>query len=91
MLVPEEAPSAGLPLFYTPKRTIRILDFVDLSKIDPVYFEKPYYLQPGDGGERTYALLHRGTEREPDGKNELAALASPGLSPIGPAASAALG
>ncbi len=27
-------------------RTIEILDFVDASQIDPVYFEKPYYLQP---------------------------------------------
>lgn len=46
------------------RHTLRILDFVDLAEIDPVYYEKPYYLQPGTGAERTYALLHRAmTER----------------------------
>jgi len=42
--------------------TLRILDFVDLAEIDPVYYEKPYYLRPAPGGERTYALLHRAME-----------------------------
>lgn len=41
------------------RHTLRILDFVDLTEIDPVYYEKPYYLRPAPGGERTYALLHR--------------------------------
>jgi DNA end-binding protein Ku len=41
------------------KHTLRLVDFVDLGEVDPVYFEKPYYLQPAPGGERTYALLHR--------------------------------
>ena len=41
------------------KHTLRILDFVDLAEIDPIYYEKPYFLQPAPGGERTYALLHR--------------------------------
>ncbi len=40
-------------------RTIDILDFVDLSEIDPVYFEKSYYLEPSQGGEKAYALLKR--------------------------------
>ena len=30
-------------------RNIEILDFVDLTEIDPVYYEKAYYLAPGDG------------------------------------------
>ncbi len=39
-------------------RTIDVAAFVDLSEIDPVYFEKPYFLAPhGTGGERAYALL----------------------------------
>ena len=41
------------------KHTLQLVDFVDLAEVDPVYFEKPYYLQPAPGGERTYALLHR--------------------------------
>ena len=38
-------------------RTIDILDFVKQEEIDPRYFETPYYLLPGKGGEKGYALL----------------------------------
>ncbi|WP_438434587.1 Ku protein [Gorillibacterium sp. sgz500922] len=38
-------------------REIKILDFVDLSEIDPVYFQKTYYLGPGDTGAGAYSLL----------------------------------
>jgi DNA end-binding protein Ku len=39
-------------------RAIDVVAFVDLAEIDPVYFEKPYFLAPhGTGGERAYALL----------------------------------
>ncbi|MDI6893346.1 MAG: Ku protein [Bacillota bacterium] len=38
---------------------IRILDFVSLTDIDPIYFDRPYYLEPMDGAERSYALLRR--------------------------------
>lgn len=38
-------------------RTIDIEDFVDLDQIDPLYFERPYYLAPDRGGEKAYALL----------------------------------
>jgi len=44
-------------------RTIEIEDFVALSDIDPVYFEKSYYLAPQTGGEKPYALLLRAMER----------------------------
>jgi DNA end-binding protein Ku len=40
-------------------RTIDIAEFVDLSDIDPVFFEKSYYVTPASGGERPYWLLHR--------------------------------
>lgn len=40
-------------------RNIEILDFVDLKEIDPVYYEKAYYLSPGDGGTKVYELLKR--------------------------------
>jgi DNA end-binding protein Ku len=40
--------------------TIDIADFVDLSEIDPISFQKTYYLGPrGEGAARPYALLHR--------------------------------
>jgi len=38
-------------------RTIEIEDFVDLDQIDPVYYERPYYLVPDKGGQKAYALL----------------------------------
>ena len=45
-------------------RTIEIEDFVDLAEIDPIYYEKSYYLAPaeGAGAEKPYALLLRGME-----------------------------
>jgi DNA end-binding protein Ku len=39
------------------ERTIQILDFVDLADIDPIYYEKAYYVAPDKGGSRPYALL----------------------------------
>jgi len=38
-------------------QTVDIQDFVDLQEIDPMYFYKPYYLEPQKGGDKAYALL----------------------------------
>jgi DNA end-binding protein Ku len=38
-------------------RTIDIEEFVDLAEIDPVYFERSYYLVPDGRAEKPYALL----------------------------------
>lgn len=38
-------------------RAIEISDFVDLSEIDPLYFEHPYYLVPDKGAGKAYGLL----------------------------------
>jgi len=38
-------------------KTIDILDFVDPKEVDERYFETPYYLQPGKGADRAYALI----------------------------------
>ncbi len=37
--------------------TIEISSFCDSADIPPVYYETPYYLAPGKGGEKVYALL----------------------------------
>lgn len=37
--------------------TIEISSFVNKEDIDPVYYEKPYYLEPGKGAEKTYYIL----------------------------------
>jgi DNA end-binding protein Ku len=39
-------------------QTVDIMDFVELSEVDPMYFQKPYYLVPEKGGAPAYRLLH---------------------------------
>jgi DNA end-binding protein Ku len=48
----------------TASRQIEIEDFVDLSEIDPVYFEQPYYLVPDKDAAKAYRLLSRVMEEE---------------------------
>src|SRR5919109_3558540 len=45
-------------------RTIEISEFVELAEIDPIFFEKSYYLGPekDKGAKRAYALLFRALE-----------------------------
>jgi DNA end-binding protein Ku len=38
-------------------QSIDIDSFVPLSAIDPIYFERPYYLAPEKGGDKAYLLL----------------------------------
>jgi len=39
--------------------TIEIEQFVQLEEIDPVYYEKSYYIEPEELGKKPYALLMR--------------------------------
>ncbi len=43
-------------------RTIDIEDFVDLHEIDPIYYDHPYYLAPGQGADKAYSLLYSAME-----------------------------
>src|SRR6266508_6484464 len=38
-------------------QTVDIQDFVDQEEIDPMFFYKPYYLEPQKGGDKAYTLL----------------------------------
>ncbi len=38
-------------------QSVDILEFVDLDKINPMFFDKPYYLEPSKQGKHAYALL----------------------------------
>lgn len=40
-----------------PTNAIEIVEFVPLDKVDPIFFEKSYYLGPDRGGDRPYRLL----------------------------------
>jgi DNA end-binding protein Ku len=44
-------------------QTIDIVDFVDLEDIDPLYFDKPYFLAPDSKGTKAYALLRETLRR----------------------------
>jgi DNA end-binding protein Ku len=44
-------------------QTIDILAFVNAEQVPLIYYEQPYYLAPGKGGDKVYALL-RETLRE---------------------------
>jgi DNA end-binding protein Ku len=38
-------------------QSVDILEFVPLEEIDPMFFDRPYYLEPQKRGEKAYALL----------------------------------
>ncbi len=38
-------------------RSIELLEFVEFSSLNPLLFERPYYLAPQKGGEKPYAVL----------------------------------
>ncbi len=51
-------------------KTIDIRDFVPYDEIDPIYFERTYFLGPADGADKVYRLLVQAME-----DSELAAIA----------------
>ncbi|MEA2639727.1 MAG: end-binding protein Ku [Chloroflexota bacterium] len=48
---------AALPV--PSKHTIALAAFVEAGEIDPVYYERSYYLEPDEAGLKPYALLYR--------------------------------
>lgn len=40
-------------------QSIEISEFLPIDQVDPVYFDKPYYLGPDRGGEKPYHLLSK--------------------------------
>jgi len=39
-------------------KTMEVLEFVQSSEVDPIFFESSYYLAPDEAGEKPYALLY---------------------------------
>ena len=56
----EEVADAGGP--QDSARTIDIGDFVEIDEIDPIYFERSYFLEPTDVGVKPFNLLRRALE-----------------------------
>lgn len=46
------------------KHIIDLSAFVEEKEIDPVFYERSYYLEPGERAEKPYALLLRALERK---------------------------
>ena len=45
------------------RRTIDLVAFVDLGEIDPVFYDRTYYLEPGESAQKPYALLVEAMKR----------------------------
>jgi DNA end-binding protein Ku len=41
------------------EKAVEIIDFVQITDIDPIYFNRSYYLSPNEGGRKAYALLRK--------------------------------
>ena len=44
-------------------KTVEISNFVDLREIDPIYYDRTYYLAPGNGGQKAYELLKQAMQQ----------------------------
>jgi DNA end-binding protein Ku len=51
---------ADLPL--TTSKAIDVLQFVPLEQVDPIFFEKSYYIEPDKSGAKPYVLLRDALE-----------------------------
>src|SRR6476659_8047741 len=47
----------------TATQTVDITEFVPLTKVDPIYFDRAYFHGPETAGDKTYKLLWRATRR----------------------------
>ncbi|SUI99678.1 Ku protein [Sporosarcina pasteurii] len=43
-------------------KSVEIIDFVKLEEIDPIYFERSYFMAPDSGGGKAYTLLRKALE-----------------------------
>jgi DNA end-binding protein Ku len=59
-VVIEDSDFENVPV--TSTRVIEITDFVTLDQIDPIYYQKTYYLEPEDMALKPFALLMRALE-----------------------------
>jgi DNA end-binding protein Ku len=60
VVVREEELEAAAP---KKSKTIEIEDFVEMDEIDPVYFDRPYYVVPQEQGTKAYRLLVESMEK----------------------------
>lgn len=40
-------------------KAVEIIDFVKMEEIDPIYFDRSYFMSPNEGGGKAYSLLRK--------------------------------
>jgi DNA end-binding protein Ku len=41
------------------EKAVEIIDFVKMEQIDPIYYDRSYYMSPSEGGGKAYSLLRK--------------------------------
>jgi DNA end-binding protein Ku len=44
-------------------KTIEIINFIDEDEVDPIYYVKPYYLEPDKNAQKAYSLLREALKK----------------------------
>lgn len=50
-------------LAFEQNKSVEIIDFVKLEDIDPIYFNRSYFIGPNENGQKAYALLKQAMEQ----------------------------
>lgn len=43
----------------TEEKAVEIVDFIKIEEIDPIYFNRSYFISPNEGGKKAYSLLRK--------------------------------
>ena len=46
------------------EKAVEIIDFVKIEEIDPIYYERSYFLSPDTGGAKAYSLLRKALQNQ---------------------------
>ncbi len=41
------------------EKAVEIVDFIKIEEIDPIFFDRSYFVSPNDGGKKAYSLLRK--------------------------------
>ncbi|MGM0845345.1 MAG: Ku protein [Bacillota bacterium] len=41
------------------EKAVEIVDFIKIDEIDPIYFNRSYFISPNEGGKKAYSLLRK--------------------------------